>query len=92
MMCAAADGVQCAAACLLLCYAPQHHARSRQLQVCCSFACTLDVASAARCTPYALQIPKNQALVAVPLFELHDSAAKFGSVISGVPVMLSRLR
>ena len=30
--------------------------------------------------------------MAVPLFELHDSAAKFGSVISGVPVMLSRLR
>lgn len=30
--------------------------------------------------------------MAVPLFELHDNAAKFGPVISGVPVMLSRLR
>lgn len=39
-----------------------------------------------------LQIPKNQALVAVPLFELHDNAAKFGPVIAGVPIMLSRMR
>ena len=39
-----------------------------------------------------LQISKNQTLTAVPLFELHDNAAKFGPVIAGLPVMLSRLR
>jgi Nucleotide hydrolase len=66
--------------------------RSRQLQLYCRAGRTVRCVSAARRPPLVIQIPKNQALVAVPLFELHDSAAKFGSVISGVPAMLSRLR
>lgn len=37
-------------------------------------------------------IPKNLKLLAVPLFELYDSVARYGPVISAVPQMLSRFR
>jgi cleavage and polyadenylation specificity factor subunit 5 len=36
-------------------------------------------------------VPRHMRVVAVPLFELYDNAAKYGSVIAGVPHMVSRL-
>lgn len=39
-----------------------------------------------------LQVPKNLKLLAVPLFELHDNAAKFGSVIAAIPQLMSRFK
>lgn len=39
-----------------------------------------------------LQVPKNHKLLAVPLFELHDNAAKFGSVIAAIPQLMSRFK
>ena len=38
-----------------------------------------------------LQVPKDYRLVAVPLFDLFDNAAKYGNVIAGVPHVVSRL-
>mmetsp|Transcript_6341 Transcript_6341/g.18223 ORF Transcript_6341/g.18223 Transcript_6341/m.18223 type:complete len:261 (-) Transcript_6341:574-1356(-) len=38
------------------------------------------------------EVAKHHALVAVPLFELFDNAAKFGPVLAGIPAALSRLR
>lgn len=35
-------------------------------------------------------MPRNYKLVAVPLFELYDNAARFGSVLSSIPQMLCR--
>lgn len=73
----------------------------RLRQKCCSWvghtsptasrlsACVLSFSKLAQ---HPTQIPKNQALTAVPLFELYENAAKFGAVIAGIPVMLSRLR
>lgn len=40
----------------------------------------------------AAQVPKNYSLVAVPLFELHDNAGRFGPLLAALPAMLSRLR
>ena len=39
-----------------------------------------------------LQVPKNHKLLAVPLFELHDNAAKFGSVVAAIPQLMSRFK
>uniref|UniRef100_A0A2K5QVD0 Cleavage and polyadenylation specificity factor subunit 5 n=1 Tax=Cebus imitator TaxID=2715852 RepID=A0A2K5QVD0_CEBIM len=36
-------------------------------------------------------VPKNYKLVAAPLFELHDKAPGYGSIISSLPQLLSRL-
>lgn len=36
------------------------------------------------------QVPSNYRLVAVPLFELFDNAARFGPVNSSIPQMLCR--
>lgn len=38
-----------------------------------------------------LNVPKDFTLVAAPLFELYDNAARFGAVIAGLPHVLSRL-
>ena len=35
-------------------------------------------------------VPRNQKLVAVPLFELHGNAPKFGTQVAAVPALLSR--
>ncbi|KAL3136072.1 Pre-mRNA cleavage factor Im subunit 2 [Trebouxia sp. C0010 RCD-2024] len=37
-------------------------------------------------------VPKNHKLLAVPLFELHDNASKFGSVIAALPQLMSRFK
>jgi cleavage and polyadenylation specificity factor subunit 5 len=37
-----------------------------------------------------MQVPKNYSLVAVPLFELHDNAARYGPINAALPAMLSR--
>lgn len=37
-------------------------------------------------------IPKNLRLLAVPFFELYDNVARYGPVISALPLLLSRLR
>jgi cleavage and polyadenylation specificity factor subunit 5 len=37
-------------------------------------------------------VPKPSRLVAVPLFELHDNAARYGPVLASVPALLSRLQ
>jgi cleavage and polyadenylation specificity factor subunit 5 len=42
----------------------------------------------AECT---MAIPSEYSLVAVPLFEVFDNAARFGAVIAGIPHVLSRL-
>lgn len=39
-----------------------------------------------------IQVPKNLKLLAVPLFELHDNAAKFGTVIAAIPQLMSRFK
>lgn len=36
-------------------------------------------------------VPKNLKLLAVPLFELYDNAARYGPVISSLPQVLSRI-
>lgn len=38
------------------------------------------------------QVPRNMRLVAVPLYELYDNFARYGPVISSIPVLLSRFR
>ena len=35
-------------------------------------------------------VPKNFKLLAVPLFELYDNAARYGPVISSLPHLISR--
>jgi hypothetical protein len=35
-------------------------------------------------------VPRNYKLVAVPLFELYDNAARFGPILSSIPQMLCR--
>lgn len=37
-----------------------------------------------------LQVPKNQKLLAVPLFEVYDHVVRYGPVISAIPQVLSR--
>ncbi|KAL4195260.1 hypothetical protein AMTRI_Chr05g63730 [Amborella trichopoda] len=37
-----------------------------------------------------LIVPKNLKLLAVPLFELHDNKKTYGSMIAGIPQLLSR--
>lgn len=39
---------------------------------------------------FTFAVPKNLQLVAVPLFELHDNAANYGTVIAAIPSLLSR--
>jgi cleavage and polyadenylation specificity factor subunit 5 len=39
----------------------------------------------------SMGVPRDYRLVAVPLFDLYDNAAKYGSVVAGVPHVLSRL-
>eukprot|EP00199_Chlamydomonas_sp_CCMP681_P006103 CAMPEP_0119112398 /NCGR_PEP_ID=MMETSP1180-20130426/40085_1 /TAXON_ID=3052 ORGANISM="Chlamydomonas cf sp, Strain CCMP681" /NCGR_SAMPLE_ID=MMETSP1180 /ASSEMBLY_ACC=CAM_ASM_000741 /LENGTH=203 /DNA_ID=CAMNT_0007099885 /DNA_START=113 /DNA_END=724 /DNA_ORIENTATION=+ len=39
-----------------------------------------------------LAVPSNLRLVAVPLTELYDNLARYGPVISSIPLLLSRLR
>ena len=39
-----------------------------------------------------MQVPRNLKLLAVPLFELHDNAAKFATVIAAIPHLLSRFK
>lgn len=41
-------------------------------------------------TSMKTQVPRNYRLVAVPLFELLDAAARFGPVNASIPQMLSR--
>lgn len=36
------------------------------------------------------QVPKNQKLLAVPLFEVYDHVVRYGPVISAIPQVLSR--
>ena len=35
-------------------------------------------------------VPKNFKLLAVPLFELYDNAARYGPVIASIPHLISR--
>lgn len=35
-------------------------------------------------------VPKNQKLVAVPLFEVHDNVSRYGAVIASLPALLGR--
>lgn len=37
-------------------------------------------------------VPKNLKLLAVPLFELHDNMAKYGTVIAAIPQLMSRFK
>ncbi|KAI8611691.1 cleavage and polyadenylation specificity factor 25 kDa subunit [Chytriomyces sp. MP71] len=37
-----------------------------------------------------LSVPKNMKLLAVPLFELHDNATRYGPQLAGLPSLLSR--
>ncbi|KAF5829988.1 nucleotide hydrolase-domain-containing protein [Dunaliella salina] len=37
-------------------------------------------------------VPANSRLVAVPLYELYDNMARYGPVISSIPILLSRYR
>ncbi len=37
-----------------------------------------------------LSVPKNMKLLAVPLFELYDNAARYGPQLSAIPHYLSR--
>jgi cleavage and polyadenylation specificity factor subunit 5 len=37
-----------------------------------------------------LSVPKNMKLLAVPLFELYDNAARYGPQLSAIPHLLSR--
>jgi cleavage and polyadenylation specificity factor subunit 5 len=39
-----------------------------------------------------VQVPRNAKLVAVPLFELHENAARYGPIISALPHLLSRFK
>ena len=38
------------------------------------------------------QVPKNMKLVAVPFYELYNSASRYGPVIAALPHILSRFR
>ncbi len=35
-------------------------------------------------------VPKNVKMMAVPLCDLHDNAARYGPIISGLPHLLSK--
>jgi len=37
-------------------------------------------------------VPSNLKLLAVPLFELYDNASRYGPLIAGLPMMLSRFQ
>jgi len=37
-----------------------------------------------------LAVPKNMKLLAIPLFELYDNAARYGPQLSAIPRLLSR--
>lgn len=37
-----------------------------------------------------VQVPKNQKLLAVPLFEVYDHVQRYGTVIAAIPQLLSR--
>ena len=37
-----------------------------------------------------LAVPKNMKLLAIPLFELYDNAARYGPQLSAIPHLLSR--
>lgn len=37
-------------------------------------------------------VPKNIKLIAVPFFEVYDNLARYGPVISAIPMLLSRYR
>ncbi len=39
---------------------------------------------------FAFSVPKNMQLVAIPLYDLFDNAATFGSVIASLPALISR--
>lgn len=39
-----------------------------------------------------MQVPRNAKLIAVPLFELHENAARYGPIIAALPHLLSRFR
>ncbi|KAF8966083.1 nucleotide hydrolase-domain-containing protein, partial [Flammula alnicola] len=39
-----------------------------------------------------LAVPKNMKLLAIPLFELYDNAARYGPQLSAIPHLLSRYR
>uniref|UniRef100_D8QCH0 Cleavage and polyadenylation specificity factor subunit 5 n=1 Tax=Schizophyllum commune (strain H4-8 / FGSC 9210) TaxID=578458 RepID=D8QCH0_SCHCM len=39
---------------------------------------------------YVLAVAKNMKLLAIPLFELYDNAAKYGPQLSAIPHLLSR--
>ncbi|KAF7291503.1 Cleavage and polyadenylation specificity factor subunit 5 [Mycena kentingensis (nom. inval.)] len=41
-------------------------------------------------TPEVLAVPKNMKLLAIPLFELYDNAARYGPQLSAIPHLLSR--
>ena len=43
-----------------------------------------------RITSVPPQVPKNQKLLAVPLFEVYDHVVRYGPVISAIPQVLSR--
>lgn len=41
-------------------------------------------------SPLVAQVPQNQKLLAVPLFEIYDHMSRYGPLISAVPQLLSR--
>lgn len=43
-------------------------------------------------TFWSLQVPFNLKLIAVPLFELYGNVARFGTVVSALPHLLSRFK
>lgn len=45
--------------------------------------------SLTKCTE-VLAVPKNMKLLAIPLFELYDNAARYGPQLSAIPHLLSR--
>ena len=38
------------------------------------------------------QVPRNMQLVAVPLMDLYDNVARWGTIICALPLLLSRLK
>jgi len=42
------------------------------------------------CCSEVLAVPKNMKLLAIPLFELYDNAARYGPQLSAIPHLLSR--
>lgn len=41
---------------------------------------------------FIVQVQRNAKLIAVPLFELHENATRFGMIIAALPHILSRFK